>query len=183
MAALLANMVDAELEHARLARAFQDSAMDKHMSKDEIRDYAPNEKDDILYLLEEVNRTARRTFDALIVGLDLNQTQWRIIASSLTQTEISRLLELESATIGQAVAVLVEKGLIERERAAHDRRVWNLHLTEQVRTIWPELREAADRLHEILWKEMSAPEIDLLRTMLRKVAENQKQADTCEESR
>lgn len=91
--------------------------------------------------------------------------------------------ELESATIGQAVAVLVEKGLIERERAAHDRRVWNLHLTEQVRTIWPELREAADRLHEILWKEMSAPEIDLLRTMLRKVAENQKQADTCEESR
>ncbi len=73
MAALLANMVDAELEHARLARAFQDSAMDKHMSKDEIRDYAPNEKDDILYLLEEVNRTARRTFDALIVGLDLKR--------------------------------------------------------------------------------------------------------------
>ena len=105
MAALLANMVDAELEHARHARAFQDSAMDKHMPKDEIRDYAPNEKDDILYLLEEVNRTARRTFDALIVGLDLNQTQWRIIASllrepTLTQTEISRLLELESATIG-----------------------------------------------------------------------------------
>ena len=147
MAALLANMVDAELEHARHARAFQDSAMDKHMPKDEIRDYAPNEKDDILYLLEEVNRTARRTFDALIVGLDLNQTQWRIIASllrepTLTQTEISRLLELESATIGQAVAVLVEKGLIERERAAHDRRVWNLHLTEQVRTIWPELRDS-----------------------------------------
>jgi len=188
MAALLANMVDAELEHARHARAFQDSAMDKHMSKDEIRDYAPNEKDDILYLLEEVNRTARRTFDALIVGLDLNQTQWRIIASllrepTLTQTEISRLLELESATIGQAVAVLVEKGLIERERAAHDRRVWNLHLTEQVRTIWPELREAADRLHETLWKGMSAPQIDFLRAMLRKVAENQKQADTCEASR
>mgnify|MGYP000011652304 FL=1 len=188
MAALLANMVDAELEHARHARAFQDSAMDKHMPKDEIRDYAPNEKDDILYLLEEVNRTARRTFDALIVGLDLNQTQWRIIASllrepTLTQTEISRLFELESATIGQAVAVLVEKGLIERERAAHDRRVWNLHLTEQVRTIWPELREAADRLHETLWKGMSAPQIDFLRAMLRKVAENQKQADTCEASR
>ena len=58
--------------------------MDKHMPKDEIRDYAPNEKDDILYLLEEVNRTARRTFDALIVGLDLNQTQWRIIRREIS---------------------------------------------------------------------------------------------------
>ena len=33
MAALLANMVDAELEHARHARAFQDSAMDKQFKK------------------------------------------------------------------------------------------------------------------------------------------------------
>ena len=39
MAALLANMVDAELEHARLARAFQDSAMDKHMSWSEPLDF------------------------------------------------------------------------------------------------------------------------------------------------
>jgi len=76
-------MVDAELEHARLARAFQDSAMDKHMSKDEIRDYAPNEKDDILYLLEEVNRTARRTFDALIVGLDLGRVRQDGVNSAL----------------------------------------------------------------------------------------------------
>ena len=50
-------------------------------------------------------------------------------------------------------------------------------------TVTPELREAADRLHETLWKGMSAPQIDFLRAMLRKVAENQKQADTCEASR
>ena len=147
-------------------------------------EYVLEDKDDMLYLLEEVNRIARRRFDSLVAELDLNQTQWRIIACllrepTLSQSEISRLLELESAAIGQAVSVLVEKGLIERERAAHDRRVWNLHLTEQVRTIWPELRKAADRLHEILWKGMSAPQIHLLHKMLRKVAENQKQADTC----
>ena len=150
-------------------------------------EYDLDDKDEILYILEEVNRTARRRFDSLVAGLDLNQTQWRIIASllrepSLTQTEIARQLELETATIGLAVAGLVGKGLIKRERAAHDRRAWQLHLTEKVRIIWPELREAADKLHGILWKGMSASEIHLLGEMLRKVAENQRRADNCEGS-
>lgn len=117
-----------------------------------LREGALTDDDRMLYLMDEISRGARRAYDARIAKIGLNQTQWRIIGQllrepSLTQAGIAKRLELESATIGQAVAGLCGKGLMERRRAKTDGRAWQLILTQELDRLLPQLRESADGLH------------------------------------
>ena len=133
--------------------------------------------DSILFLMGEVSRSARRIYDEWISDVGLNQTQWRIIGlllrePDLTQAAIAKRLELESATIGQAVYALSERGVVERERAPSDGRAWRIKFTQNVDAILPDLRRSADRLHAILWHDFSPEEKDVLKRLLGRVAVN-----------
>src|SRR3546814_10619197 len=123
-----------------------------------LREGALTDDDRMLYLMDEISRGARRAYDARIAKIGLNQTQWRIIGQllrepSLTQAGIAKRLELESATIGQAVAGLCGKGLMERRRAKTDGRAWQLILTKELDRLLPQLRESADGLNRVLWRD------------------------------
>jgi MarR family transcriptional regulator, transcriptional regulator for hemolysin len=133
--------------------------------------------DRILYLINEISRAARRVYDGRVAKTGLNQTQWRIIGqllrdSSLTQAEIAKTLELESATIGQAVAALCEQGLMERRRTESDRRAWQLILTEQLDGLIPELRDSADQLHDMLWRDIDPEDKRTLQQILLRISAN-----------
>lgn len=133
--------------------------------------------DRILYLMDEISRGARRVYDARVARVGLNQTQWRIIGQllrdpALSQAEIAKKLELKSATIGQAVASLCARGLMERLRAEKDGRAWQLILTEQLDSLLPKLRGSADRLHDLLWRDIAADEKRALRRILERVSAN-----------
>lgn len=139
--------------------------------------------DRILYLMNEISRAARRTYDARVAGIGLNQTQWRIIAHLLrdpllTQADIAKRLELKSATIGQAVAGLCAKGLVDRVRAESDRRAWRLIPTERLDRLLPELRDSADRLHDLLWRNVAPHEKRTLRHILARISANLDQIRT-----
>ena len=136
-----------------------------------------SDDDGILYLMHEVSRGARRVYDAQVAAIGLNQTQWRIIGQllrnpCLTQTEIARALELESASVGQAVAALCERGLMRRSRAETDGRAWRLALTDDLEALLPKLRGSADKLHNLLWRGIGDDEKDALRTILARLAAN-----------
>src|SRR3546814_6811634 len=102
--------------------------------------------------MDEISRGARRAYDARIAKIGLNQTQWRIIGQllrepSLTQAGIAKRLELESATIGQAVAGLCGKGLMERRRAKTDGRACHPILPQDPTGFCPHCREPAAVRH------------------------------------
>ena len=76
-------------------------------------------EDEVAFLMEEISRTLRRAFERRIQATGLSRTQWRIIVyvlrtEGLTQTELARALELERATVGQAIDRLEERGFVER---------------------------------------------------------------------
>jgi len=147
------------------------------VTRPQLRQKVITDDDRILYLMDEISRGARRVYDAGVARIGLNQTQWRIIGQllrdpALTQAEIAKKLELESATIGQAVAGLCARGLMERLRAETDRRAWQLILTEQLDDLLPGLRSSADRLHDILWRDIAADEKQALRRILARVWKN-----------
>lgn len=124
-----------------------------------------------------------RAYDARIAKIGLNQTQWRIIGQllrepSLTQAGIAKRLELESATIGQAVAGLCGKGLMERRRAKTDGRAWQLILTQELDRLLPQLRESADGLHRVLWRNATRDEKRTLLDILVRIASNLDQSRT-----
>lgn len=133
--------------------------------------------DRILYLMNEITRRARRVYDARVAKIGLNQTQWRIIGQllrdpTLSQAEIAKALELESATIGQAVAALCTQGLMERRRANLDRRAWQLILTKELDVLIPELRGSADQLHDMLWRDIDPDEKHELQQILVRISAN-----------
>ena len=148
-----------------------------------LREGALTDDDRMLYLMDEISRGARRAYDARIAKSGLNQTQWRIIGQllrepSLTQAGIAKRLELESATIGQAVAGLCEKGLMQRRRATTDDRAWQLILTQELDRLLPQLRESADGLHRVLWRNATRDEKRTLLDILVRIASNLDQSRT-----
>jgi MarR family transcriptional regulator for hemolysin len=127
--------------------------------------------DRLVFLLEEVTRRLRRSFDTSFEQFALTRTQWRTLAylyrtPGMTQTELARELELERASVGQAIDRLEELSLVERRSAANDRRVWQIHLRPAAVELLPKLRAEADAVYGVLLAGVDASELGRLRAAL-----------------
>ena len=136
-----------------------------------------NDDDRAIFLMDEISRAARKSFDERAQAIGLNRTQWRVLAQlikepALNQSDIAKRLELESATIGLAVSSLAEQGYMERRRDPSDGRAWQLSLTRYVEEISPGLRGAADSTHRILWAGVMPHQKKLLLAILEGVVAN-----------
>jgi MarR family transcriptional regulator, transcriptional regulator for hemolysin len=85
------------------------------------------------FLLHDVSRQMRHTFDLKARDLGVTRQQWRALIylsrnDGLTQTELADALEVERISVGRMVDRLVDSGLLERRADPTDRRVWRLHL-------------------------------------------------------
>lgn len=65
------------------------------MARVQMRREVITDDDQLIYLMDEISRGARRMYDARVARIGLNQTQWRIIGQllrdpTLTQTEIAK---------------------------------------------------------------------------------------------
>ena len=134
-------------------------------------------RDELIFRMEEITRALRQAFEARIAETRLSRTQWRILAyllrkEGLTQSELARLLDLERATIGQAIDRLEEQELVERQPRPKDRRVWQVHLRAAARELVPHLRDEADQLHVLTWAGMSDADIGTLQSLLDRIATN-----------
>jgi len=107
-----------------------------------------------------------------------HRPNYTTLTDATTQAGIAKRLELESATIGQAVAGLCEKGLMERRRAKTDGRAWQLILTQELDRLLPQLRESADGLHRVLWRNATRDEKRTLLDILVRIASNLDQSRT-----
>lgn len=121
--------------------------------------------------MEEVTRRLRRTFDTSVEQFGLTRTQWRTLAylyrtPGMTQTELARELELERASIGQAINRLEELSLVERRSAKNDRRVWHLHLMPAAVELLPKLRAEADTVYGRLLAGIESKELNRLSATL-----------------
>lgn len=142
----------------------------------------PTELDRILFRIEDVPRLMRRIFDIALEGYELSRPQWRLVAyvlrdEGMTQTELARVLELERASVGQAIDNLERKGLIERRKAPGDRRVWRIYATEEGRRLIPELRETIDEVHEQMLAGFSDQERAHLLGFLDRIMTNLEEKD------
>jgi DNA-binding MarR family transcriptional regulator len=107
------------------------------------------------FLLNDVARLMRTAYDRRIRTLGLTRAQWWVLthlyrSNGVTQTELAETLEIEKPTLGRLLDRLEAKGWVRREHDASDRRVWRVHLTDEVapalrtmRTIAAELRRDA----------------------------------------
>lgn len=91
----------------------------------------------------------------------------------ITQKELSNRLAIDKATTAKAVHKLNELGYIEQRQSETDKRFYNLYLTDEGRTILPEVRRRLQSTRQILQQGMTEEEsresLRLLHMMLENI--------------
>jgi DNA-binding MarR family transcriptional regulator len=103
------------------------------------------------FLLNDVARLMRTAYDRRIRKLGLTRAQWWVLthlyrSNGVSQTELAETLEIEKPTLGRLLDRLEAKGWVRREHDASDRRVWRVHLTDEVEPALRTMRKIAAEL-------------------------------------
>ncbi len=103
------------------------------------------------FILHDVARLLRTTFDRRVKSLGLTRSQWWVLNhlfrnNGMNQSDIADLLEIERATLGRLLDRLEVKGWVRREADAADRRAKRVFLTEEVEPALKAMRAAAAEL-------------------------------------
>src|SRR5690349_3213610 len=105
------------------------------------RDTMPDEdRRYIGFLISDVARLMRASFDRRVRAIGLTRAQWQVLVRlhrrpGITQSELAELLEVERATAGRLVDRLERKHWVERRPDANDRRINRLHLTAEAEAV------------------------------------------------
>ena len=103
------------------------------------------------FLLNDVARLLRTTYDRRVKSLGLTRSQWWVLThlyrgDGVTQTELAETLEIEKPTLGRLLDRLEAKGWVRRAADARDRRAWRVYLTDEVEPAMRTLRTVAAEL-------------------------------------
>lgn len=126
------------------------------------------------FLLHDVARLMRTAYDRRIRKLGLTRAQWWVLThlfrgDGVSQTELAETLEIEKPTLGRLLDRLEAKRWIRREHDARDRRIWRVHLTDEVEPALRTMRAIAAELRRDALAGLSAAErerfVDTLLTL------------------
>jgi len=129
------------------------------------------------FLLNDVARLMRTAYDRRIRKLGLTRAQWWVLthlyrSNGVTQTELAETLEIEKPTLGRLLDRLQAKGWVRREHDAADRRVWRVHLTDEVEPALRTMRKIAAELRRDALTGISAAERERFVDTLLAIKEN-----------
>ena len=129
------------------------------------------------FLLNDVARLLRTAYDRRIRKLGLTRAQWWVLthlyrSNGVSQTELAETLEIEKPTLGRLLDRLETKGWVRREHDARDRRVWRVHLTEEVEPALRTMRAIAAELRRDALTGISAAERERFVDTLLAIKEN-----------
>ena len=115
------------------------------------------------FLLNDVARLLRTAYDRRIRKLGLTRAQWWVLThlyrgDGVSQTELAATLEIEKPTLGRLLDRLEAKGWVRRAHDARDRRMWRVHLTDEVEPALRTMRALAAELRRDALAAISAAE-------------------------
>ena len=115
------------------------------------------------FLLNDVARLLRTTYDRRVKSLGLTRSQWWVLThlyrgDGVTQTELAETLEIEKPTLGRLLDRLEAKGWVRRAADARDRRAWRVYLTDEVEPAMRTLRTVAAELRRDALAGLSSAE-------------------------
>jgi len=129
------------------------------------------------FLLNDVARLLRTTYDRRIRELGLTRAQWWVLThlfrgDGVSQSELAVTLEIEPPTLGRLLDRLEAKGWVRREHDARDRRVWRVHLTAEVEPALRTMRKIAAELRRDALAGVGAAERERFVDTLLAIKEN-----------
>lgn len=117
------------------------------------------------FILHDVARLLRITYDRRVRELGLTRSQWWVLThlyrkDGLTQSELAEILELEKPSLGRLIDRLEANGWVRRAADPNDRRAKRIYLTEQVEEPMHIMREIAAGVREDALSGLDAADRD-----------------------
>ena len=117
------------------------------------------------FILHDVARLLRTTYDRRIRDLGLTRSQWWVLThlyrkDGITQSELAENLELEKPSLGRLLDRLESKGWVRRAADPQDRRAKRVFLTDQVEEPMQVMRDIAAGVREDALSGLSADDRD-----------------------
>ncbi|GMQ76284.1 MAG: MarR family winged helix-turn-helix transcriptional regulator [Gammaproteobacteria bacterium] len=105
------------------------------------------------FILHDVARLLRTTYDRRVRDLGLTRSQWWVLThlfrkDGITQSELAEMLELEKPSLGRLLDRLEAKGWVRRAADARDRRAKRVYLTDAAQAPMRVMREIAAGVRE-----------------------------------
>lgn len=129
------------------------------------------------FLLHDVARLMRITYDRRMRQLGLTRSQWWVMTylyfnEGISQTELSAVLDVERATLGRLLDRLEAKGWVERRAHPNDRRVKRVYLTGEVEPLMQTMRAMAAEVRGQALAGISTEEHEQLIASLTRIKAN-----------
>ena len=117
------------------------------------------------FILHDVARLLRTTYDRRVRELGLTRSQWWVLThlfrkDGITQSELAETLELEKPSLGRLLDRLEAKGWVRREMDARDRRAKRVFLTLAAETPMRVMRKIAAGVREDALSGLSTADRD-----------------------
>lgn len=134
-------------------------------------------KESIAFLLNDTARLYRRAFNARVREDGFTALQWRLMlylrrAPAIRQGPLAELIEVEPITLSRMIDRLQESGFVERRADPHDRRAWQLYLTDKAMELLEYMRPISEELDAMALNGLTQAEQETLFRLAGRVHQN-----------
>lgn len=134
----------------------------------------PDDRRHIGFLIADVARLMRASFDRRVRRIGLTRSQWLVLSRlhrhpGISQSELAEMLEVERATAGRMVDRLERRGWLVRRADPADRRINRLYLTAEAEGVQAEMGLIAEQLLDDAMAGLEEGEREALTDMMERV--------------
>ena len=127
--------------------------------------------------LSIIMRCSQMHLDRRLRALNIRAAQIPIlraldIEDGISQEAIRLLFHLDKGTVAKTIKPLVHEGFISREKDPHDKRAYQIFLTEKGRKIMPDLKKIVAQWADILTADFTVSEREMIEDLLSRMADN-----------
>ncbi|HEY9090549.1 MarR family transcriptional regulator [Parasphingorhabdus sp.] len=139
--------------------------------------------DNIGFLIGDISRLIRRTFDKRAKSIGITRPQWRVLTwlqrhEGLNQSALAERLELDAMTLCRMVDRLQAAELVERRADAEDRRAWRLFLTPKGSEMMQKLAPVGEELLQEAMTGLNGSEQEQVLQLLERIHANMQSIDS-----
>ena len=129
------------------------------------------------FLISDVSRQMRKTFDRKMMLLGLTRAQWHTLVHVLrmespTQTELADVLDINRSSAGGLIDQLEKSGYIQRTADIDDRRVWRISATKLPEDRAKDIAAYAETLADEVFAEIPGKNLEHARQVLLTLRKN-----------
>lgn len=142
--------------------------------------------DNIGFVIGDMSRLIRRTFDKRAKVIGVTRPQWRVLTwlqrhEGINQSALADMLELDAMTLCRMVDRLQAAEMVERRADPGDRRAWQLFLTPKGTALTAQLTPIGEQLLQEAMHDLSANDQEQLQHLLALVRRNLQDIDDADQ--